>query len=59
MMSDTAYMLFWDTSRVGDQGVTADLVEFPGSENVVVMLDRELAKARAMLEANTMTISAD
>lgn len=33
-MSDLAYMLFWDTSLVGDEGVTAELVPFPGSINI-------------------------
>jgi len=34
-VSDPAYILFWDTSRVGDEGVTANLVEFPGSDNAI------------------------
>lgn len=33
-MSDPAYILFWDTSLVGDEGVTAALVPFPGSINI-------------------------
>ena len=34
-MSDPAFILFWDTSRVGDEGVTANLVEFSGSDDVI------------------------
>lgn len=34
-VSERAYILFWDTSRVGDEEVTARLVPFPGSGRVV------------------------
>jgi hypothetical protein len=33
-MTEQASILFWDTSLVGDEGVTAELVPFPGSGNI-------------------------
>lgn len=33
-MNDPAFILFWDTSAVGDDGVTAQLMPFPGSAEV-------------------------
>jgi hypothetical protein len=37
-MSDPAYILFWDTSHVGDEEVTAALVDFEGSINVAAWM---------------------
>ena len=36
-MSDPAYILSWDTSLVGDEGVTAALVRFPAVDDTIAL----------------------
>lgn len=56
-MTDPAYPIFWDTSHVGDEGVTASLVGFPGSDDILGWKDNEPlpVPARIYFEANVET----
>lgn len=57
-MTDRAYILFWDTSLVGDEGVTAELIPFPGSDEIIGW--KELTPSdvpqRIYFEANAATV---
>lgn len=57
-MTDPAFILSWDTSLVGDEGVTAELVPFPGSGNVAGWkgLDLVTVPEHIYFEANLRTV---
>src|ERR1700755_3493926 len=57
-MTDPAFLLSWDTSLVGDEEVTGELVSFPGSGNVVgwTRLDPLPVPERIYFEANVRTV---
>lgn len=57
-MKDPAHLLFWDTSFVDPEGVTAELVPFPGSANVAGWkLTRPIdVPDRIYFEANVETV---
>lgn len=57
-MNDSAYILFWDTSLVGDEGVTAQLVPFPGSQEIAgwQLTEPLEVPAHIYFEANVETV---
>lgn len=56
-MTEPAAVLFWDTSHVGDEGVTAEMVTFPGAASASILLTRPLAVPEPVyFEANIETV---
>lgn len=57
-MTAQAFILFWDTSLVGDEGVSAELVAFEGSGNIAGWKGSEPINVpnRIYFEANVRTV---